>query len=41
METLHTFFTLGAFASFMAVVWWAYAPARKDMWRECGELDDE
>ena len=41
MEFLHTFFTLGAFASFVGIVWWAYAPARKDLWRNRGELGDD
>jgi len=41
METLRTLFTLGAFASFVGIVWWAYAPSRRSLWQERGELDDE
>ena len=41
METLRTILTLGAFASFLAVVWWAYAPSRRERWRHRGELGDD
>ena len=41
MEALHAFFTLGAFASFIGIVWWAYAPSRRQFWRQRGELNDD
>ena len=41
METLRAFFTLAAFGSFMGVVWWAYAPVRKELWEKRGELNDD
>jgi len=41
METLRTLVTLGAFAGFLGIVWWAYAPSRKEMWQDRAELDDE
>lgn len=41
MEMLRTLFMLGAFASFMGIVWWAYAPSRRELWQARGELDDE
>ena len=30
METLRSLMTLAAFSSFLGILWWAYAPARKD-----------
>ena len=30
METIRSLMTLAAFSSFLGIVWWAYAPARKD-----------
>jgi len=41
MEALRIFFTLGAFASFLGIVWWAYAPSRRQLWQEHGELSDD
>lgn len=41
METLRSLITLGAFAGFLAIVWWAYAPSRKEIWQHRGQLDDE
>jgi hypothetical protein len=41
METLRILFTLGALASFMGIVWWAYAPSRRELWQARGELNDE
>ena len=29
METIRSLMTLAAFATFLGIVWWAYAPARK------------
>ena len=29
METIRSLMTLAAFSSFVGIVWWAYAPARK------------
>ena len=41
METLRSLVTLGAFVSFLAIVWWAYGPSRKEVWQQRGELRDE
>ena len=30
METIRSLVTLAAFSSFLGIVWWVYAPARKD-----------
>ena len=40
LETLRIAVTLGALASFIAIVWWAYAPSRKEQWRQRGLLGD-
>jgi cbb3-type cytochrome oxidase subunit 3 len=32
--------TLAAFAAFLAIVWWAYSPARKAHWEAKGKLDE-
>jgi cytochrome c oxidase cbb3-type subunit IV len=36
METLRSLMTLAAFSSFLGIVWWAYAPARKDRFEKDG-----
>ena len=41
MDFLRTVITLAAFASFLAVVWWAYAPSRKDVWQRKALLEDD
>jgi cbb3-type cytochrome oxidase subunit 3 len=41
MEALRALFTLGVFASFLGIVWWAYAPSRRQLWQERGELRDD
>ena len=42
MEILRTLMTLAAFTAFLAIVWWAYAPSRKQAWeRKAQLLDDE
>ncbi|HET7672574.1 MAG TPA: hypothetical protein VFK84_19350 [Burkholderiales bacterium] len=41
MELLRSLVTLGAFGAFLAIVWWAYAPSRKDRWEEKGVLTDD
>ena len=41
LETLRIAVTLAAFASFLGIVWWAYAPSRKDDWQRQGLLDDD
>jgi len=40
MELLRTLSTVGVFAAFMAIVWWAYAPSRKDAWQRKAHLED-
>jgi len=41
MDLLRTLMTVAAFAAFVAVVWWAYAPSRRELWRNRGELGDD
>ncbi len=41
LETLRIAVMLGAFASFVGIVWWAYAPARKALWEERGLLEED
>jgi cbb3-type cytochrome oxidase subunit 3 len=41
LETLRIAVTLAAFASFLAIVWWAYAPSRKDEWQRKGLLEED
>jgi cbb3-type cytochrome oxidase subunit 3 len=41
MDFLRSLITLAAFASFLAVVWWAYAPSRKDAWQGKASLEDD
>ena len=40
MDFLRCLVTLAAFASFLAVVWWAYAPSRKEAWQSQAILED-
>jgi cbb3-type cytochrome oxidase subunit 3 len=32
--------TVAAMAAFLAIVWWAYAPSRRDTWERKGNLDE-
>jgi cbb3-type cytochrome oxidase subunit 3 len=41
LETLRIAATLGVIAAFAGIVWWAYAPSRKELWELRGALDDE
>jgi cbb3-type cytochrome oxidase subunit 3 len=41
LETLRIAVTLAAFACFLAIVWWAYAPSRKAQWQDRGLLEDD
>jgi len=36
METIRSLMTLAAFSSFLGILWWAYAPARKDRFEKDG-----
>jgi cytochrome c oxidase cbb3-type subunit 4 len=36
METIRSLMTLAAFSSFIGIVWWAYAPARRDRFEKDG-----
>ena len=38
INLLRTLMTLAAFGSFLGVVWWAYAPARKQRFERDAEL---
>ena len=40
LESLRIAVTLAAFASFLAIVWWAYAPCRKAEWEQKGLLEE-
>jgi cbb3-type cytochrome oxidase subunit 3 len=41
METLRSLVTLAAFLCFLGIVWWAYAPSRKDKWERSGLLEGD
>jgi cbb3-type cytochrome oxidase subunit 3 len=41
MEILRSLITLGAFVGFLAIVWWAYGPSRRELWQNRGELGDD
>jgi cbb3-type cytochrome oxidase subunit 3 len=41
MEFLRALMTVLAMAAFFAILWWAYAPARKAQWQRRGELGDD
>lgn len=41
LETLRIAVTLGAFTSFLGIVWWAYAPSRREEWERKGFLEDD
>ena len=41
MDLLRSLITLAAFASFLGVVWWAYAPSRKEAWQRKALLEDD
>jgi cbb3-type cytochrome oxidase subunit 3 len=41
LETLRIAVTLAAFAGFLAIVWWAYAPSRKAEWERKGLLEED
>jgi len=32
--------TVCAFAAFLAIVWWAYAPSRRSAWEKKGRLEE-
>lgn len=40
METLRSLVTLAAFLCFLGIVWWAYAPSRRDHWESKGRLEE-
>lgn len=40
LETLRIATTLAAFAAFLGIVWWAYAPSRRVDWERKGLLED-
>ena len=39
LNLLRTILTVAAFAAFLGIVWWAYAPSRKGRWEEKGRLE--
>ena len=38
INTLRTLVTLLAFAAFLGIVWWAYAPSRRDRFERDAQL---
>ena len=40
INLIRTLVTLAAMAAFLGIVWWAYAPSRRDAWQRRGELDE-
>ncbi len=41
LDALRVATTLAAFAAFLGIVWWAYAPSRKEEWERRGRLDED
>jgi len=41
INVLRSLVTLAAFAAFLGIVWWAYAPSRKAAWEQRGRLDGD
>ena len=39
LNLLRTILTVAAFAAFLGIVWWAYAPSRRSCWEEKGRLE--
>ena len=40
INLIRTLVTLAAMGAFLGIVWWAYAPSRRDAWQRKGELDE-
>ena len=36
METIRSLMTVAAFSSFIGILWWAYAPARRERFEKDG-----
>lgn len=41
LDLIRSLITVAAFAAFLAIVWWAYAPARKHAWERKGLLEGD
>jgi cytochrome c oxidase cbb3-type subunit 4 len=41
LNVLRSLVTLAAFAAFLGIVWWAYAPARKERFERDAQLPFE
>ena len=41
INVLRSLVTLAAFAAFLGIVWWAYAPARRERFERDGQLPFE
>ena len=41
LELLRVAVMLGVVASFLAIVWWAYAPSRRAEWERRGQLEED
>jgi cbb3-type cytochrome oxidase subunit 3 len=41
LDVLRIAVTLAAFVTFLGIVWWAYAPSRKELWELRGVLNDD
>ena len=40
VNTLRIIVTLAAMAAFIVIVWWAYAPSRKQYWEQKALLEE-
>jgi cbb3-type cytochrome oxidase subunit 3 len=40
MELVRSLLTVAAFAAFLAIFWWAYAPSRSQAWQRKSILED-
>jgi cbb3-type cytochrome oxidase subunit 3 len=41
LDLIRSLVTVAAFAAFLGIVWWAYAPSRKLSWEDRGRLRDD
>jgi cbb3-type cytochrome oxidase subunit 3 len=41
INLIRIFVTVCAFAAFLAIVWWAYAPSRKAAWEQKAILEGD
>jgi cbb3-type cytochrome oxidase subunit 3 len=41
INLIRTAVTIAAMAAFLAIVWWAYSPSRREYWHRRGVLDGD